>query len=277
MISSGAHLRRHVIDRRRHHAGEGRERNAEAVGERDHARHIDAEGAHQGRVFGRGAQVGAKPRALDHEPGPDADRKRRHDHPGAIVRQEHETEILAALQRFRHGIGQTRRAEIIARDAFEDERQTERQQQAIEMVELVEPLQEQTLDDDAGDADQDGRDDQRRPIAEAGVLQDEIGGKRAHHVLGAVAEIDDVEHAEDDGQPQAEQRVKRAVDQADQQLSEQRLRRNAEDLEHGRVPLAEKGGRSPPFIIIRSAADQRATAVLRIAEGILGRDGGLGL
>ena len=125
------------------------------------------------------------------------------------------------------------------------------------MVELVEPLQEQPLDNDTCDADQNWRDDQRRPVAEAGILQDEIGGKRAHHVLGAVAEIDDVEHAEDDGQPQAEQRVKRAVDQADQQLSEQRLRRNAEDLEHARVPLAEKGGPEPALHLL---SDQLLTS-----------------
>ena len=68
------------------------------------------------------------------------------------------------------------------------------------------------------------RDDQRRPIAEAGILQQQIGGEGAHHVLGAVAEIDDVEHAEDHGQAQAQQRIERAVDQPDQELAEQRLR-----------------------------------------------------
>ena len=91
------------------------------------------------------------------------------------------------------------------------------------MVKLVQPLQEQPLDDDTGNADQNWRDDQRRPVAKTGILQDEIGSKGAHHVLGAVAEIDYIEHAEDDGQSQAEQRVERAVDQADQQLPEQRL------------------------------------------------------
>src|SRR5262249_46574144 len=109
-------------------------------------------------------------------------------------------------------------------------------------------------------------------------LQQQIGSKGAHHVLGAVAEIDDVEHAENDGQSQAQQRVKRTVDQADQQLPEQRLRRDAEDFKHANVPLAEKGaGQSPPLVLSRSAVDQRATAILRIAESILGRNGGLEL
>jgi hypothetical protein len=34
----------HLVDRRRQHAGERRQPDAEAVGQRDHARHVDAEG-----------------------------------------------------------------------------------------------------------------------------------------------------------------------------------------------------------------------------------------
>ena len=89
----------------------------------------------------------------------EADREREDHHPGAVVRQEHEAEILPALQRRRHGIGQARRAEEIAEDALDDQREPEGQQQPVEMVELVEPLQEQPLDDDAGDPDHDRRDD----------------------------------------------------------------------------------------------------------------------
>jgi hypothetical protein len=39
-------------------------------------------------------------------------------------------------------------------------------------------------------------------------LQQQISRKRAHHVLGAVGEIDDVEHAENNGEPETQQRVK---------------------------------------------------------------------
>ena len=63
-------------------------------------------------------------------------------------------------------------------------------------------------------------------------MQDEVCGKGAHHVLGAVAKINDIEHAENDGQPQAQQRVERTIDQTDQQLTEQRSRWYAENLEH---------------------------------------------
>ncbi len=54
-------------------------------------------------------------------------------------------------------------------------------------------------------------------------MQQEIGDERAHHVERAVGEIDDVEHAEDDGEAEAQQRVERAVDQPDQQLPEELL------------------------------------------------------
>ena len=84
------------------------------------------------------------------------------------------------------------------------------------MIEFIQPLQEKPLDNDAGDAYQNRRNNQCWPVTKTGVLQDEIGGKGAHHVLGAVTEIDDVEHAEDDGQPQTEERIERAIDQADQ-------------------------------------------------------------
>ena len=43
------------VDRRRQHAGEGGQADAEAVGQRDQPRHVDAEGAHQ-----RGFSVAAR-------------------------------------------------------------------------------------------------------------------------------------------------------------------------------------------------------------------------
>ena len=159
--------------------------------------------------------------------------ERKDHHPGAVVRQEHESEILPALQRRRHGIGQSRRAEEIAEGAFENKREAESEQQSVEMVELIEPLQKQPLDDDAGDPHRDGGDDDRPPITYPRILQQEERRERAQHVLGAVGEVDDVEHAEDDGKPQAEQRVERAVDEPDEQLPEQGLGADAEQFEHG--------------------------------------------
>src|SRR5881296_2008869 len=101
----GAHERVHLIDRRRQHARQRREADAEPVGQRDHPGHVDPERLHECRVFGRGAQVRAEARALDHVPGREADREREHDDPGPVVGQEHEAEILATGELARHRIG----------------------------------------------------------------------------------------------------------------------------------------------------------------------------
>src|SRR4029077_2314934 len=63
-----------------------------------------------------------------------------------------------------------------------------------------------------------------------------------------------VEHAENDGEPEAEQRVERAVDQAEQELPEQCLRRYAEDLEH--APSAPPGRLLPQAAVLVGSAIQ---------------------
>src|SRR5262249_5674380 len=146
---------------------------------------------------------------------------------------KHEAEVLPALQRRRHGIGQAGGAEKIAERPLEDEGETEGEQQPVEMVELIEPLQKQPLDNDPGYAHDDGRNDDGAPIAQSGIEQQQVGGAGSQHVLTAVGEVDDDEHAEDDDEPQAEKRVERAVDESDQQLAEQGLRADAEQFEHG--------------------------------------------
>src|SRR5262249_7010777 len=122
--------------------------------------------------------------------------------------------------------------EEIPKDALDDEREAERQQQPVKMIEVLQALEEQALDDHAEDADNDRRDDNRPPVAEPQVLQQEKRREGTHHVLGAVGEVDHIQHPEEDREPEAKQGVERAVDQSEQQLTEQRLRWNAEDLEH---------------------------------------------
>ena len=85
------------------------------------------------------------------------------------------------------------------------------------------------------DADDDRREDQGTPIGDAEVREQHPGTEGAHHVLGAVREVDDVHQAKDDGEPQRQQRIERAVDETQQQLAKQRLRRHADQLEHGAV------------------------------------------
>src|SRR5262249_48730521 len=110
---------------------------------------------------------------------------------------------------------------------------------AIKMVEPIEPLQKQPLDGDTDGADDNRRRHQRLPVADVVIFEQQERREGAHHVLGAVSKIDDVEHSEDDRKPEAQQGIERAVDQADQELAEQRWRRNAEDFEHERAPTAQ--------------------------------------
>ena len=116
-----------------------------AVGQRHHARHVDAEGAHHRRVFGRRAQVGAELRLLDDQPRAEADHDRGDDHPAAIDRQEHEAEVPGAGELLRDGVGHARRAEIVLEQALEDQRQAEGEKQAVQRIEAAEALQEQPL------------------------------------------------------------------------------------------------------------------------------------
>ena len=88
------------------------------------------------------------------------------------------------------------------------------------MVEPVDAAQQDALDDDAGEADDDRRDQQRPPIADAEPLQQEPGAERAQHVLRAMREVDDVEQPENHRQAEAQHRVERAVDQPDEELRE---------------------------------------------------------
>ena len=141
------------------------------------------------------------------------------DHPAAIDGQEHEAEIVGAGQLLRDRVGHARGAEIVLKQPLDDEREAEGEKQAVERIEAGEPLEEQALDDRPDRADDQRREDEGEPIIEARVLKQEISGEGPHHVERAVGEIDDRQHAEDDREPEAQQRIERAVDEADQQLA----------------------------------------------------------
>src|SRR5690349_16632864 len=100
------------------------------------------------------------------------------------------------------------------------------------MIEFVEAREHQPLDDHAGCAYGKRRDGKRPPVIEPELVEQEPRAEGAHHVLGAVREVDDVQQSEDHRQAEREQRIERAVDEADQQLPEQGLGRNAEDFAH---------------------------------------------
>ncbi len=136
------------------------------------------------------------------------------------------------MQQFRRLVGLARDAKEVLEQALGHQRQAEGQQQTVQMVELVQALEHAALDHDRQRADQQRRQHQRQPVVDAQVVQSEPGTEGAEHVLGAMGEVDDVEQAEDDGQSQAQHGIEGAVDQAQQQLAEKGLRRDAEDF-HG--------------------------------------------
>ncbi len=241
-------MRAHLVDGGGHHAGQRGEADAETVGEGDHARHVHTEGLHQRGVLGGRAQVGAELGAFDDEPRGQAHDERGRHHPAAVVGQEHEAQVLRAHELRRNGVGLARGAVLVPEQALDDQRNAEGEQQAVEVVQLVQPLEHEALDQHAGDADHDGRDQQRPPVADAQLVEQQPGHEGAHHVLGAVREVDDVEQTEDHGQPQREQGVERAVDQPDQQLPEQGRGGNAEDLGHALdiLSLTSPGGTRRP-------------------------------
>src|SRR3546814_5501691 len=94
-------------------------------------------------------------------------------------------------------------------DAGDNQRQTEGQEQSVEMVEMVEPPYQQALRHDADRADDDWSEQQGPPIADAEIGQQHPGGERAQHVLRAMSEVNDVEQAENDRKSQADRKSTR--------------------------------------------------------------------
>src|SRR3546814_6316979 len=62
-------------------------------------------------------------------------------------------EIVPALERRRNGVGLAGDAIELTEYAFDDEGETEGQQQAVKVVQLVEPTQQRPLQEDAEGAD----------------------------------------------------------------------------------------------------------------------------
>jgi len=119
---------------------------------------------------------------------------------------------------------------------------------------VIEPrdmAKQQPLDRDTEEADDERRDDQRGPVADAEPIQQKPGAKRAEHILRAMGEVDDVEKAENDGEAEAQHRIERAVDQPDEELREEQRRGrhgDVQSIEHQICPspaLREREGPAP--------------------------------
>jgi hypothetical protein len=98
------------------------------------------------------------------------------------------------------------------------------------VIELVQMPKQQPLDQDAEDADEQRRHKQHQPIINAKIGQAHPRKHRSHHVESAMRKVDDVQQAKNDRQSERQHRVKRAIDQPEQQLAQQRRQRTAEYL-----------------------------------------------
>src|SRR3546814_11995543 len=102
----------------------------------------------------------SEPGALDDVPGSEADDEGSDHHPAAVVGQEHEAEIVPALERRRNGVGLAGDDIELTEYAFGEEGASAGQQQTVKVVRLVEPTQQAYLqegdeadDDEGGDTD----------------------------------------------------------------------------------------------------------------------------
>src|SRR4051812_46809796 len=101
------------------------------------------------------------------------------------------------------------------------------------MIETVKPLEHGALEDNTNRPDGQRHEHERGPVIDAEISEPHPGEERAHHVLRAVREIDDVEQPEDNRQTEREDGVERTVDEPDQQLREQTLNGYSENFGHG--------------------------------------------
>jgi hypothetical protein len=88
------------------------------------------------------------------------------------------------------------------------------------MVQLVDPAQQQPLDQNPEHPHHQRRQHQHQPVVDAKVVHGHPGNHGPHHEQRTVRKVDDVEQAEDHGQPEAEDCVKRAIDQPQQELAQ---------------------------------------------------------
>src|SRR3546814_13216006 len=118
--------------------------------------------------------------------------------PGTRIRQIHEAQIMAASEQRRRLVGNAGDAVKLLEDAGDNQRQTEGQEQSVEMVEMVEQPYQQALQHDADRADDDWSEQQGPPIADAEIGQQHPGGESDQPVRRAMSAVHDFEPAENE-------------------------------------------------------------------------------
>ena len=234
----GRHRRRDGPERRRQQAGDARDGAAEAEHPGQHARQVDAEQPDHLRVARARAQDAAERRVSQEQP-----QRQQHDrggdqHADAILGDQHRPpDQEDAGQEGRRAEGLADAAVDQAHRGLDQQRQREGDDQADQRFLVVEPADQQPLGQHADAADDDRREDHRRPAEQLHQRQRQVGAQREE---GAVREIDDAEQPEDDREPDRDQHVQAAENEAACRLRE-------EDVQHRlfRCRISPSCSRSP--------------------------------
>ena len=214
----------HARGQRAHRRGQRPGKSGQQPAEREHQAveqaGIDAERGDHARIVRGRADGLAETRLVDDQPQRQADHERCADQE-QIERRHHAAgdEQRRHLERRRHA----HRLEFDPPDdlhhVVEDEDEAVADQKLHQHVLAVDAADEQALEHEADERGRRARAQDGQRVA-AGELEDgqrEIG---AEHVEGAVGEIDDLQHAEDQRQPGGDQEQQHADDQAARRLGD---------------------------------------------------------
>ncbi len=212
----------HGISRDLQRAAEAGEEDAdrEYAGEQPFL--IDAECCDHVAVLRRRAHQDAPARALEQQPQNAQHGRAEHDQEQIIARDVLAEEVDRTLEARRAA------AELIARppdqhdEIFHHQRQAEGREQLEQLRRMINPSEQQHLDDGADRSDDQRRDDDAAPEAErAGPLFGQREGDvGAEHVERAMREIHDPRHAKNDRQPRRHQKQRRRAGKPGQELDE---------------------------------------------------------
>ena len=147
-------------------------------------------------------------------------------------------------------------------EVLDHQRQAEGREQLEQLRRMIDPPQQHHLDDHADHRDDQRRGDDAAPEAErAGeALGQREGDIGAEHVEGAVGEIDDPRHAEDDRQARRDQKQRRRAGKAGQELDDSRRPSAVRVCESPRPALAGRGRIASTAIRVRRLSLQHRLA-----------------
>ena len=113
------------------------------------------------------------------------------------------------------------------------------------------PAQQKVFDHHAKCTDQKWREEKRDPVIDTQRIKKDDRGHGAQHVHRAMGKIYDLEQAENNRQPEAQERIKRAINDPDQQLASQHSKGDAKN--HGHVAHSKSSANVIPGSIVASS------------------------